>query len=161
MSLENCQQLSFLCQQINSQLLELRSVLEQEHELLQSRDMERLEELSQYKHQVSQQIEATERQRAQLVENQGQPYNRQSMETMVEQASQSVPELKQHWDNGMALARDCAKLNQLNGLIVESSKHNIESRLSILRGQPEGNPSYTNQGKRTSTLQTSRSIAQA
>ena len=160
MSLEIYTELNQLNQQLNALLGELIAALESEHELLLQPNSEELTETALVKKQLSDHINTIDQQRTQLIKQTGLKNNKQDLTRLSEIACAHVPDFSENWQATEQLIKQCADKNQVNGIIMENNRRNIESRLSILRGQPLSADSYTSNGRKSSGPDT-RSLAHA
>lgn len=159
MSLQIYSQLNTLTLELNSLLSELISSLDDEHELLVDQVAEQLLEPAQRKKQLSEQINTVEQKRVQLLQQAGWENNKQGHAALVQVAQNHIAHFADTWETTEELIRTCVDKNQLNGIIMENNRRNVETRLSILRGQPLSTDSYSSNGRK-SPRPDSRSLAQ-
>jgi flagellar biosynthesis/type III secretory pathway chaperone len=158
MSLKNFSQLHQLNQQLKPLLDELLAILEQEHQHLVAQATEDLLATTAVKQQLTEQINDVDQQRGQLLQQLGVQNNKHELDELAATAGQQIDGFAENWQQIELLITQCADKNQVNGIILGNNRRNVETRLSILRGQPTTTDSYTNTGKKSSDPD-SRSLA--
>lgn len=159
MSLETYTQLNSLSLELESSLQELSLALDNELQYLQQKDIAAITNIARHKRQLSEKVEYLEKQCISLIAESGIALERNAIAQFIHNAANSVPALVVNWQKIDQLGKLCADKNQVNGMILESNRRNIESRLAILRGQSLTPDSYARNGKTTSTT-FSKSLAQ-
>ncbi len=129
----------------------LLTCLQAERRALSQRDMDALQQTTEEKLQLSQQLEQLEQQRENLVARLGFSNNRDSLE----QCFNSLPQrdsLKQSWQQVLDNIEACRDGNLTNGGILEVGRQHVEQALSILRGQSGGPALYSPSGNTEADL---------
>ena len=159
MSQEVYTQLNTVSIELIASLQQLHSVLKQEHQFLEEKNIEALSAVAENKKQISSNIELLEQQYIKLITQSGIEPAPQNITQFLEMASQSVPELADKWQQIEQLGKACSDQNTVNGIILEYNRRNVESRLAILHGQPLTPDAYSRNGK-TTTSTHSNTLAQ-
>ncbi|KPK38137.1 MAG: hypothetical protein AMJ69_09220 [Gammaproteobacteria bacterium SG8_47] len=119
---------------------ELKALLEQEHRALSDQDADELNSVSIAKRDLARSIDILEHKR-------------------LARADAQSSQTSQSWHQMVELARECERLNQVNGLIVHSNQRRIRQALGLLRANISAGETYSADGS-TTLDSTSRSLAQ-
>jgi len=118
-----------------SEYLESLSVLLKKEREALAQDKTEIEKLSALKTQVIGKLEDTSNKRTALLQHAGYAMDKQGMETCI-QWCDTRHTLLPKWKKLLDLTLQCRNNNQINGTIIEKSRHSIHQALSILYNQP-------------------------
>ncbi len=118
-------------------LARLKSALEREHRALNEQDADQLTVLATEKGDLARNIDILEHKRA------------------AHQLADTDP----RWQHLLELARECERLNQINGLVVHSNQLRVREALGLLRADVATAETYSANGSASANA-TSRSLAQ-
>jgi len=137
---------------IVSYLEELRQILIAEYEALSNDDLDALLATAQTKHQLTDMLEQLEQERLTLLKHAGLDLQQTGLMAYFNQHAQTSgnDDLAQLWQRIRTATRDCERLNQINGIIIEKQKRRTESTLALLKGQPTQTELYSSQGESVS-----------
>ncbi len=128
---------------------QLLACLASERAALVQRDMPRVEQTTAEKLQLSQQLEALERQREALVTGLG--FGADSLDECYGRLPQAN-DCRRLWQLIIDNLRACRDGNLTNGGILEASRQHVEQALAILRGQTGAPEVYRPDGDTNATL---------
>jgi flagellar biosynthesis/type III secretory pathway chaperone len=114
-----------------SQLAQLEAVLRLENEALKQRDTDAIEKNSSEKQSLIASIETLGKQRLALLQAAGKGTDKDSVLAFVN----TEPKLQERWDELEAILQRCQKQNQVNGMVLETSRQQTQQILGILLGQ--------------------------
>lgn len=122
-------------------------------------DGDAIEALANAKAERIEQLEQLHAQRVQLLRQAGCDGSRDGMDLFLRR-SRSGAELRSAWQQLLETISACRDQNQINGIIVESTRRSLRDTLSILQGQQPDDATYGENGYQTSS-NLSRSWAKA
>lgn len=131
--------------QYAGKLEQLISVLRNEHESLNSKDIAGLEQCTQRKHEILSELEQLEAIRTEADSQQHHGGNSESI------PGNHLDEIKDRIKN---LLEECRHLNETNGAIVDISKQFNQRLLEVILGKPSAADTYNATGKNDSRLPT-------
>ena len=108
---------------------------------------------------MSDKIELLEQQYVSLIAQNSDNTEQSDISKLIALAAESRPSIADNWQKIEQLVKICTDQNQVNGIILQSSKRNVESRLAILHGQSQTPDAYARNGQ-TTHYTNSKSIAQ-
>ncbi len=153
------EQLAALLTQCVAEACLLEQALEREGAALARRDLDGLHDaIAQKRQHVATLEQASQAQNA-LLRSHGYETNAHGMETCLRDWDQEG-QLRSVWERLAEVMQNCRRLNQINGGVVESSRHRVEQAIQILRGGESPVDVYGPHGRSISNGH-SRSIAQA
>lgn len=134
-----------MLEQDASLIEQLQILLEQERELLESRQHEPLEALIEAKNPILEQLGEHSRQRQNWLQHAQLSTDHQGWLTLLA-ANPANETLIEPWQNLTERFLACQELNEINGKIIGRSRQTLGQLLSILRGQSGGPQLYNAQG---------------
>ena len=139
--------------------LGLKESLRDERSALEEQDADALHDAVATKSQCVNNIQKLEEQRVELCEASGFHAGSLQMEQMFNWCDENVV-ISNCSDHLLEIAAECNALNLTNGAIINARRHNIESRLAVLRGTDQDSDTYQRSGSGNSGAN-KRSLAQA
>ncbi len=134
-------------QDIAAYLDELRAALVAEYEALTVNDNERLTAIADTKQRLSDILGDLDRERSELLRQAGLDLGRTGVLAYLDRQTASEREpLDVLWQRIETLTRDCRRLNQINGIVIEKRRRRAETALRILQGQTVDSDLYTPHG---------------
>ncbi len=134
-------------QDIAAYLDELRQALVAEYEALGTDDSERLQAIAETKQRLSDILGDLDRERSSLLREAGLDLDRTGVLAYLDRQSAADREpLDILWQRIETLTRDCRRLNQINGIVIEKRRRRAETALRLLQGQTPGDDLYTARG---------------
>ncbi|MBD3669476.1 MAG: flagellar protein FlgN [Gammaproteobacteria bacterium] len=134
-----------LPQQLAQELELLRQfydVLMEEHDILEQRKTEHLDETTKRKQDLLDEFQGAVSERMALLE----PINEDAQSVMSELAKQHS-DIGGPWEELQQLLEQCKEQNIINGAIIEVSQHNLQIALSILTERTASTELYDAKGK--------------
>lgn len=125
----------------------LLQLLEQEREALQTRDVEKLEDVIQNKSANLLHLEQSARQRSVWVAEQRKP-NEKAETVWQTLIAITKPEAQREWAEFRTLLRECQEQNEINGKLLARNQQVFSRLLAIVRGRDENDPLYNEKGGR-------------
>lgn len=127
-------QLSTLLQQQQESSAELRTLLEQERDLLLNGSPEAMMTLLQSKEELAKKMAAVQGQLISIAAQHNHPQTDLGLIDCILDCD-SDGSLQQQWNALLSTAEECKKLNEINGATINLKKRHTENSLAILRGQ--------------------------
>ncbi|MBT3308750.1 MAG: hypothetical protein HN382_04480 [Gammaproteobacteria bacterium] len=124
----------------------LKSLLEQEQQLLLENDSVQMMSVIQQKEDLAQQMATTQNQLNTLAQQYNQAEPEQRLVKLI-QAVDPTGQLLQQWETLLDGAKACKQLNETNGATINLKKRYADNGLAILRGQT-GNRNSTTYSKK-------------
>lgn len=126
----------------------LKSILEQERELLVNRDFDAFTLLLGQKHELLTKLEQDNQTRCQLLQQQQLPISKDGVETLISKLPAEDGETaKENWESLNHLIDECAQMNEINARITHRAQSSSQQILNLLRGESAGFELYGNKGK--------------
>jgi len=138
-------QLKTLLKQDISDLNSLKALLYNEKLSLKIRDNTQIQQLSEQKAQLVQQIESRSKSKARLISSSGMGIRPGEVEISLNTLNDD--ELMTLWKESRRKLVDCKEQNTVNGSIISRSLQRTNRLMMIVRGQNKAQNLYGNQGK--------------
>ena len=144
------------------ELLEsLSTLLMAERTALKERDTINIQSLLEQKTSILAELQNNAAARSQLLADSGFDGDETGMSSYLDSLPMNAAtQLKQQWNTLKQRLESCKSANQVNGTIVHRSKTQLDSLLSILRGQSGEQKLYTGSGK-SASVNAGHSLAKA
>lgn len=141
------------------QVKQLCLILEKEQQALLSEDHAALEQLIEQKLLTSQSLDLIEMQRQNIMSSAGLNTDNDSMPSflLANQTNTNFRPLIKSWESLMALLKESANQNQLNGILLEKQRQHVQRALKILLEQ-SSSPDIYDAGGATSQPKYTRSV---
>ncbi|MBL4682326.1 MAG: flagellar protein FlgN [Pseudomonadales bacterium] len=126
----------------------LKSLLQQERELLVNREIEEFTVLLSRKHVLLSKLEEDNQARCQLLRAQQLPVNKSGVETLISNLTSEEADISRgHWQKLNSLIDECARLNDINARITHRAQSSSQQILNLLRGESAGFELYSKKGE--------------
>jgi flagella synthesis protein FlgN len=139
-------------------LIALDSLLEQEKNILTTRNTEKINQLADHKSQTINQLESRAKQKAKLMSGSGLGIRPGQVEEKLSELNDN--DLMSLWHESTNKLKTCQQKNTVNGSIITQSRQRVTKLMSIIRGQNKAPNLYGQQGK-TESFNSSHRIGKA
>lgn len=158
-----------LSQQVKQHLLDsiqhlkaVKSCLEDEKTALTDRNIDQIQQFTQTKKKLLQQVESDVEARRQLLEEQELELSDDGMDALLNAFPEKVSaSLQQGWQQLIKLHGEIQQINQANGMIINRGLQQVDAMLSILQYNTEARTARTYNAKGRSISQSSRNLGEA
>jgi flagella synthesis protein FlgN len=141
------QQLSQQLAQEETFLRQFRDVLQEEHELLSERELDKLEDVVKRKQSILDEFQQSVNERMQTLQELGlETTDSSDIRLIVEGCADNAPEIAESWENLQQLLDECKEQNTINGAIIEVSTNSLKVALSILSDRTANTELYDAKG---------------
>jgi flagellar biosynthesis/type III secretory pathway chaperone len=143
-----CASLGQLLQMEQDGAARLLEVLEAEHEAIARRDTDALQQLVAGKQVLLEQLESGHGKRLQMMREAGLAVDQGGFEALLVRCADNGHDLQSRWLALKAVLSSCQRQNQMNGVVLETSRRTTHRALTILLGgQADGTELYNQAGK--------------
>lgn len=155
----NIQFLRDMLAQDSAAIQELKSLLTQERELLEQRQLQGMQEIVSRKDQLLDNLSYSARQREQVLTSAALPTDLAGWKRFLERDTQTLS-LIPEWDLLTAEFAECQAANEVNGKMINRSKQTLSQLLNLIRGQVAAPSLYTQKGS-TTNYSSTHTVAKA
>lgn len=155
----NIQFLRDMLAQDSAAIQELKSLLTQERELLEQRQLQGMQEIVSRKDQLLDNLSHSARQREQVLTSAALPTDLAGWKRFLERDTQTLS-LIPEWDLLTAEFAECQAANEVNGKMINRSKQTLSQLLNLIRGQVAAPSLYTQKGS-TTNYSSTHTVAKA
>lgn len=142
------QQLSQQLAQEGTFLRQFHDVLLEEHSILSTRELDKLEDVVKHKQSILDEIQQAVNERMQTLQQLGMDNNEGSeVRRCIDECTGIIPEIGDSWTHLQSLLDECKEQNIINGAIIEISSESLKVALSILSDRTANTQLYDAKGK--------------